>query len=157
MNLAAELLSHPAYLWLMTGAAGLSLELFLAPGVGFLFAGLAAMAVGLLVEARLLDDGAGLLQLGAFLLFTAVWAAVLWVPMKRFLRPPSGGKEYSDLIGAKARVEAPGLVKGRKGQVRWSGTLMNAELDAASSELPEGAQVVIVGVSGNTVRVTSAD
>lgn len=150
-----EFFSNPAYLWLVAGAALVCFEIFAFPGIGFIFAGLAALVVGVVVQFGVISSFIG--QWAAFFILTALWAALLWKPIKNFLKKPSGGVTYQNMIGSVAVVAAPGLEKGKKGQVRWSGTTMNAVLDehGAQEKVAAGADVEIVAIAGNvlTVRV----
>lgn len=136
-------------LWLIAGAAFVALEAFGASGVGFLFGGLAALSVALLIKAGLVGEAATLPQFIWFFGLTTAWAALLWKPVRRL----TGGrtKAYSNLIGEEATVGEGGLRKGVEGQVVWSGTLMRAEMAAEEpvESLEAGAKVVISRVEGN--------
>ena len=59
------------------------------------------------------------------------------------------------MIGDTAVIALSGLQKGARGQVRWSGTVMSAELDATEPALglAEGTMVRIVAVKGNVLYV----
>lgn len=142
-------------LWLLAGAVLVALEAFGAPGVGLLFAGLAAFAVALLIKAGMVDSAGYALQCVWFFGLTAAWAALLWKPMRRW-RAGSGRAEYHNIVGDSAVVAAGGLARGAVGQVEWSGTLMRAQIavQEAAEFIEAGANVRITGVEGNTLFVT---
>lgn len=147
----------PSILWLAAGAAMLALEAFGVPGIGFLFAGLAAIIVGVAINSDVVGETAYVAQGALFFTFTAIFAALLWKKLKSWRVNPAS-KEYQNMVGDTATIALSGLQKGALGQVRWSGTLMQAELDASEPAhgLPEGARVVITGVKGNVLVVKSA-
>jgi membrane protein implicated in regulation of membrane protease activity len=139
------------YLWFIAGAVFLTLEALGITGIGFLFAGLAALVTGILVEYGVASpDGYG--QWAWFFGLTAAWAAILWKPMQRFMKTPKEGG-YSNMVGDDATVIEGGLAPGSKGKVRWSGTIMDAELAPGMAALPAGASVIIREVKGNTLIV----
>lgn len=151
------LFSNPVYTWLAFGALLIAFEAFTAPGLGIFLGGLGAICAGILIKAGVVGTDDIAMQFACFFAFTAFWAVVLWKPLMKFR---SGGKNkttegYSDIIGSSAVVGDAGLKRGEPGQVKWSGTLMSAELDdsAAVKELPAGAQVTIKSVSGNVFKV----
>lgn len=141
-------------LWLLAGAAMLALEAFGLPGIGLLFAGLGAILVGAAVEAGLVGTDNYAAQMAVFLIFTSIFAALLWKKLKSWRMNPRG-ETYQNMIGETAVIALSGLQKGATGQVRWSGTLMQAELDPSESAmgLAEGTIVKIVAVKGNVLHV----
>lgn len=152
------LLANPAYLWFGTGALLVIGEAMIGPGLGIFLGGLGAISAGILIEAGMVAADAMATQFTCFFGFTIIWTVVLWGPLKKF-RTGKGGKSssnYSDVVGGTAIVSGQGLKRGETGQVAWSGTLMNAEIDdsAGVASLPAGAQVEIKSVSGNTFKVT---
>ena len=140
----------PTTLWLIAGAVFIALEIFGIPGIGFLFAGIAALIVGGLVEFGILAADEPLLQFVLFFLISITSAIVLWRKLKSS-RPPS----YSNMIGTEATVAVGGLVGNSEGQVKWSGTLMRAQLVANNglAAVAEGTPVIIQRVEGNLVFV----
>lgn len=145
-------LEHAPYYWLALGALFLLFETLGASGIGFLFAGLGAITAGILAHIGMAETLWG--QLAWFCAATAGWAAILWVPMRKYkLAVPDA--PYNDMIGDEAVVTETGLRRGMAGQVRWSGTLMEARLDPASplDDLPPGTAVVVTGVKGNAMIV----
>lgn len=145
----------PATLWLIAGGALLALEAFGIPGMGFLFAGIAAILTGVLVEANVVSEHAVVGQFAWFFGITCVTAALLWKKLKAWrTRTPKGG-EYQNIVGGIGIVAKGGLKKGAVGQVAWSGTTMQAELANYSDvdHLTEGAQVEISATEGNKLIV----
>ncbi len=141
-----------AYYWLIAGAVLMVLEAFAVPGIGFMFAGLAALLTGLLVKLGFTGDNI-YAQFATFFGLTVIWAALLWKTLKSFRLNPKGG-HYDNMVGTSATVHEKPLVHGVPGQVKWSGALMNAELSSnASGEALQDTQVEIVAVKGNTLIV----
>ena len=152
------ILDNIAVIWLVAGAICVLIEAFSAPGIGFLFAGLAAIAVGGLVSIAALDPDNILVQIAWFFAFTAMWAAVLWKPMKR-LHYKTSDKEYKNIIGNTAIVKGEPLTKKSAGKVDWSGTIMKARVakDSIAESIPVGEEVRIVSVEGSKFLVKTLD
>jgi len=137
------------YWWLAAGAIFCVLEILGVSGIGFLFAGLAALCVGIAVTGHWILPESYLIQAAWFFALTLFWAALLWKKLR-----PKKGITYQDTVGARGTVVKGALVKGKMGSVQWSGTIMNAELTGAVDSLPEGSNVVIQSVRGNVLVVT---
>ena len=143
-----SLFSNIATLWVIVGAALVVMEAFVAPGVGFLFTGLAAIITGGLVSFGLIAPQDMLLQIAIFLMISAICAVVLWKKLRGFRQ----GKEvYRNIIGDTAIVESKALEKDADGQIKWSGTLMKARLaeDAKAKQIVSGREVIIEAINGN--------
>ncbi|MGH6823725.1 MAG: NfeD family protein [Methylocella sp.] len=151
------ILSHPAEFWLGIGAFLIVFEAVTMPGLGLFLGGIGALCTGLLVKAGIANEGALGAQVAWFLGLTTFWAAVLWKPLLKFRMRSShkGGIELNNMVGGTATVGKDGLERGKIGQVTWSGTVMNAELEALApvDSLPAGALAVITSVSGTTLTV----
>lgn len=143
----------PHYLlWLIAGVACFALEAIGMSGIGFLFAGLGALTVGSLVTAM---PELSLLQQGViFLAATALWAALLWKPLRKY-RGAETKNGYQNMIGDTVYIGAQGLAPGAIGEATWSGTIMKAELAPGAEALAAGAAAVIISVTGNTLIVKS--
>lgn len=141
-------------LWLIAGAAMLALEAFGLPGIGFVFAGLGALMVGVAIEVGLVGVDNYVAQFAVFFAFTSIFAVLLWKKLKAWRMNPRG-ETYQNMIGETAVIVLSGLQKGARGQVRWSGTVMQAELDPSEPALglAEGTMVRIVAVKGNVLYV----
>ena len=145
-----QILENITYLWLIAGAILVICEFLLISGVGFLFAGLGALTVGLLLEIGMAPSL--LAQWIIFFAATALWTLLLLKPLARF-RLSQGQHEFSDMLGKKAILLST-LEPGKTGQARWSGTIMNAKLDSHhKTSLSEGTEVMITKVEGNTLIV----
>lgn len=139
--------------WLLAGGIMVALEAFILPGIGLLFAGLAAIVVGAAVQMELVANPYA--QAGLFLALTGAWAALLWKPLKKFHRGSHKGAGYQNIVGTTAAVINEPLVKGKKGQVRWSGTNMQAVLDphALTDNVAVGQEVTVVAIEGIVLTV----
>lgn len=144
-----------ALIWLLVGAFLIILEAATSPGLGLFLAGLGALCAGILVKSHVVPASAGAAQIAWFFGFTTLWTIVLWKPLRHFQARQgrgSGGENFRDMIGETAIVGKGGLKPQELGQVIWSGTIMNAQLEGTEA-LPEGAYVVIKSVSGTTFKV----
>ena len=142
----------PSILWLLTGAAFLAIEAFGAPGIGFLFAGLGAILTGLFIELDVIGSADYVMQAAAFFINSSLLAVLLWKKVKKFRAAPGEPGTYSNIIGDEAVVTLT-LTPGGTGEVRWSGTLMRAELEQGSDALTEGTAVIITAITGNILTV----
>jgi membrane protein implicated in regulation of membrane protease activity len=140
--------------WLIAGAVLLALEAFGIPGIGLVFAGLGAILTGIAIEIGAAGANDYVLQAAIFFASTIIFAALLWNKMKAWRLNPKE-KPYSNMVGDIAIVADAGLKKGTRGQVRWSGTLMFAEIDGhdTATEFAAGTQVRISAVEGNVLKV----
>ncbi len=140
-----------ATLWLLGGGVLMGFEAMLAPGIGFFFAALGAITVGVALLVGLIEGETS--QMTLFFVSTALWALILWKPFRSF--HGNKGTGYSDMVGASAIVGDGGLKKGDKGNVRWSGTTMTARLesDCPVESVPAGEEVIIQKVSGGVLVV----
>jgi membrane protein implicated in regulation of membrane protease activity len=140
----------PTILWLLAGALFIGIEIFGIPGLGFLFAGIAALMVGGAIEFGVLAADGYLQQFLLFFALTSISAALLWKKLKR-----NTEVNYNNMVGSEATVAQPGLSGGKEGQVKWSGTLMRAKIDPACGRdvLASETAVIIKSVEGNLVYV----
>ncbi len=144
-----------AYGWLIAGGLLIALEAFGIPGIGFLFAGLAAIVVGILVQYGALAETDMILQLGVFGGLTGLLAALLWKRLKQWRVNPNATEQFSNIVGDIATVGKGGLQAGKVGQVSWSGTTMMALIDSKheDGQIEEGTMVEITSVKGNHLIV----
>lgn len=145
----------PLYIWLIAGVTFLVIEAIGINGFGAFFAGLGALFVGLVINLGLLAEDAILPQLVVFALSTAIWAVSLWKPLKKW----HNGKKpiYNNMIGETAIVAEGGISKQNGGSVKWSGTIMKAQIadDEEEENIAEGAKVFIKEIKGNTLTVST--
>lgn len=138
--------------WLLAGAVLLAFEAFGIPGIGFLFAGIAAILVGALVELGLVGSEAHITQFGVFFLFTALMAALLWNKLKSWRVNPNA-PQYHNMVGTEAVVTQE-LINDATGEVRWSGALMRARLADKTGAAVVGTTVIVREVDGNILLVS---
>ncbi len=151
MQIAMEF-STSSY-WLMAGAVLIGLEIMVLPGIGALFSGLGALTVGAALIAGVIETQ--IAQFTVFFLATGLWTVILWKPLKAFIKGKGTG--FDDMVGSTAVVYGNPLEKGKKGQVRWSGTIMNCQLDSEETEtLDVGSDVTIAKVSQGLLIVRSS-
>lgn len=145
--------------WLIACLIMLAIEAFGVPGIGFLFAGLAAMLVALLVHLEIIARSDWLLQLGAFGALTALLAVLLWKRLIAWRTQRSASGSYHGMIGDMATIGKGGLEAGKIGQASWSGTSMSAMIDPACGlkQIDEGTLVSITAVKGNQLIVAPKD
>ena len=139
--------------WLIAGAVLLALEAFGLPGIGFLFAGIAAILVGALVEIGLIDGAAIVTQFGVFGLATVLFAVLLWKKLKSWRINPSA-PHYHNMVGTEAVVTQE-LINDAIGEVRWSGALMRARLAEKHGSLTVGSTVIVRAMDGNVLLVAA--
>ena len=132
--------------WLITGAFLIFLEIAVIQGIGFLFAGLGAISVGAVLVTGMAKEPTH--QFILFFVFTAIWAGLLWKPLKNFIKGKNTG--YNDMVGSTAVIYGEDLARGKTGEVKWSGAIMKCKLDTNYSledKIPLDTEVVITNVS----------
>ena len=117
--------------WAIIGIILLVIEAFVMQGMGILFAGFAAICVGVSIY----NDPENLMgaigsQLVYFFGYTAFWATILWMPLKHFFGYASED-EYKNIIGTFGIVFET-FKKGDIGKLSWSGTLVRCKIDPQS-------------------------
>lgn len=142
--------------WLIFGVVCFALEAFGITGVGLFFAGLGALSLAVLMQLGTPEPAAFVAQFAWFFGFTAVWAALLWKPIKDY-RMRRKASDYSNMVGDRGTVAGKPLVKGKEGKVKWSGTTMVAEIcpECTVAEIAVGESVVIKDVKGNKLFVSA--
>lgn len=140
--------------WMAFGAVLILLEVLLMPGIGFFFAGMAAVSLGLLLTFDLFMYVSVTMQVSLFFMFTCFWAAVLWIPIQKF-KSRKAVNSYENITGELAVVWEEDLQIGIPGKVTWSGTILNARLDPNSKleRVEKGQYVRITGTAGSTLIV----
>lgn len=147
-----------SYYWFIACILFFLLEALGATGIGFLFAALGAFCTGILLQAGLIAEDQYLTQGAAFFMLTALWALILWRPLKR-MRLSKSAPNHHDIVGRHAIVSDEGLAKGSTGHARWSGTIMRARLaeDAVMDMAAGGQELKIVAVDGSTLVLAEKD
>lgn len=143
------------YMWLLAGATLLALEAAGVSGIGFMFGGLAALVVGVLIELNIITETNLVLQLALWFSLTVLTAILLFSPLKRWRTNPKSEDSFDNIIGSTAAVAAGGLMIGKPGKVHWSGTVMNAQVvdTCQQGAFLEGDIVKICAVKGNQLIV----
>jgi membrane protein implicated in regulation of membrane protease activity len=140
--------------WLIAGVLFCSIEMFFISGIGFLFAGLGALTVGSLMVLNKIAVSSIDIQFIVFFFSSVAWGISLWFPLKKLLKRQTNSP-YASITGETAIVIQ--AIDGDKiGQVRWSGTIMNARLSDPSkflNRLEPDTQVTIIGTEGNILLV----
>ena len=148
------MLDNPAILWMLFGFILVVLEFSLLPAVGCIFAGMGAISTYVTLEISIIEHDF-VNEIAIFALATAVWAALLWLPLKHLSFMPQT-KSYKNIIGSKAAVCDKDLVPGIMGMVEWAGTRMKARLtDNSFDSVRVGQLVIIVTIKDNILYVTS--
>lgn len=146
---------EPAHWWLIAAGLFFAIEAFGIQGIGFLFAGFAAVITGALVEYEVIGFDDYIAQTAAWMALTAVFTALLWKRLKSWRVNPDADDHFSNMVGDEATVLDDGLHISRRGRVKWSGTTMVAEISEAAGveKIEEGTIVTVVSVKGNCLIV----
>ena len=134
-------ITNPGILWVMVAVVCIVIEVSI-PGIGGLFSGVAALTLGARLILGVIHPETVVGQFAWFFGLTIVWAAILWIPLKKMMKPSE--EAYSDIIGTHAEV-ASKLEKGKLGTVKWSGTIMRSRIVETSEvdSIDEGQEVWI--------------
>lgn len=143
--------------WLVVGFVFIAIEVFGLPSAGFLFGGLAAMLVAMLIEGHIISEDNTILAIGIWFLITACIGAFLWKPMKKWRTTKrSATSTNNGMIGDRAIILNKDLQPNELGSASWSGTIMNARLDSVITHtIAVGSECVIVRVEGNTLILST--
>ena len=136
-----------AEIWLIIGLVGIVVEFTKLPGIGFLFLGLGSLINSVLVYNYSFFEEH---QYTSFGLVSFLSFIVLWWPLKKYMYKKSPGSHFG-LIGSEVEVYATPILSGAVGQVRWSGTIMNAKLVSNSLPAEVGELLIINEVQGNVL------
>lgn len=144
----------PAECWLIFGFITILFEICFISGIGLVFAGFGAITTAGVIS---IDPNMLTYQYPLFAAFSFAWCGVLWQPLKKYLHNKSAVSHTSDLVGVLVEVTGSALVPGGKvGQVKWSGTILNARLDSeVSSEQIAGTILRVKEVDGSIVICTT--
>lgn len=143
---------HPEVFWMALGCIFLLLEVTAIPGIGMFFAALAAFTLGALQLFELVSrESAMLMQVAIFFGLTSLWAAILWKPFKRL---KNSGEHYHNMVGTSCTATEM-LTKGKRGQVKWSGTVMQAKIveDSREDTIEKDSELWVHEVDGATLYV----
>ena len=151
--------SNMSGFWITLGFAMLAAEvlLFGFTTIIFLFAGLGALASGLLMSAGVIPE-TWIAGTACFGIATGIGSAILWKPLKAMqdkTAPPQ--KPTSDIVGLEF-VLAENISHISTGSYRYSGIDWKVEIDAGGevNELVKGDRVSVVSVDVGVLRVVKA-
>lgn len=137
-----------AEIWLTIGLIFLIVEFTKVPGIGFLFLGLGALINSVLVYNYPIFEE---YQYTSFGLVSFLSFIILWRPLKKYMYNKNLRGSHFNMVGSEVEVYANPLLPGKLGQVKWSGTIMNAKLMHDSVEAKIGEVLVISEVQGNVL------
>lgn len=143
--------------WLIVGFIFVAIEVFGIPSAGFLFGGLAAILMAILIEGNIIAGENLPLTLGIWFFITAVIGAFLWSPIKKWRTTKhSATTTNNGMIGDRAVILTKDLNPNELGNASWSGTIMNARLDSSVTHpIAVGTECTIVRVEGNTLILST--
>ncbi|VAW50232.1 hypothetical protein MNBD_GAMMA05-2073 [hydrothermal vent metagenome] len=148
--------SNMSGFWITLGFAMLAAEvlLFGFTTIIFLFAGLGALAAGLLMSTGVIPE-TWIAGTACFGIATGISSVALWKPLKAMQdksAPPR--KPTSDIVGLEF-VLAENVSLASTGSYRYSGIDWKVELDASCvvNELAKGERVAVVSVDVGVLRV----
>lgn len=119
-------------IWSLIGIGLLCVEIFFIQGMGVLFMGFAAITVGITMYIHPDLEYANLaVKIVYFLLFTTMWGALLWYPLKSFCGY-SCENDYKNIVGTLGIVSDV-VTKETLGNMRWSGTTVKCKVDPESN------------------------
>jgi membrane protein implicated in regulation of membrane protease activity len=146
--LMSKLPFYPIEAWLLLGAFFIAVELLYLPNIGLLFLGLGALSCGILISTLPYIIHYQWIIFGLASLF---WFVALWIPLKRYVYKQNIKIAYSDMINNEVYVcNRPLIAGGGIGEVKWSGTIMNARLeDNEPTEAAIGEKLYIKEACGN--------
>ena len=138
----------PSEIWLIVGLIFLIVEFTKLPGIGFLFLGLGALINSVLVYNYSVFEE---YQYTSFGLVSFLSFIVLWRPLKKYMYNKNSRGSHFNIVGSEVEVYANPLLPDKLGQVKWSGTIMNAKLINGSFQAEIGEVLVICEVQGNVL------
>ena len=141
-------------LWLtILGVTSIILEMGFISGIGFLFIGLGALSVAGLIEFNLIKEYNLLNILLSLISLSSLYFLIFWKFFKNAQMQDT--KNYGEIIGKEAIVIYSDIKGHTIGKVKWSGTIMNAQLIDTNYYIKEGETVKIVKVKGNILFIKS--
>ncbi|MGK0441295.1 MAG: hypothetical protein ACJA0N_001093 [Pseudohongiellaceae bacterium] len=152
MTLLQYLLDNHDKVFYLIGGISLTVELGILGLSGpLLFLGIAAFFTGVLSSMGIISGWESeIFTLGVS---TAILAAVLWQPLKKFQNAGGGPDTSSDMIGL--QVPAASDISQTGGKIRYSGVDWTARLsqDANCEAITHKQMCTIVGVDGTVMLV----
>ncbi len=115
--------------------------------------GLGALSVAGLIEFNLIKEDNLLNILLALISLSSLYFLIFWKFFKNAQMQDT--KNYGEIIGKEAIVIYSDIKGHTIGKVKWSGTIMNAQLIDTNYYIKEGETVKIVKVKGNILFIKS--
>lgn len=148
--------THQSGFWIATGFILLAAEalVFGFSTIIFLFAGIGALATGLLMAAGILPE-TWIAGISSFGIATGIISVLLWKPMRRLQNDNVSSQSHSsDLIGYEFVLQDD-ISPMSTGSHRYSGVDWKIELDSSASveRISAGQRVVVVSVDAGIFRV----
>lgn len=140
-------ISSPEF-WILLGCLFILIEFTKLPGIGFLFLGLGSLTNAILTYNYpfALEH-----QYTIFGLISFLWMIILWWPLKKYIYQKHEIMGQFEIIGSEVEV-FNNISPGELGQVKWSGTIMNAKLDENEQEAAlTGQKIYVHKVLGNVL------
>ncbi|MEM7617665.1 MAG: NfeD family protein [Pseudomonadota bacterium] len=150
------LIDNILLVWLIIGILFISLEALGISGIGFLFAGLAAITVGGLINFEIIAANNYYSQILTFFIAIVGWLMLLWRPMKNFYANRKV-KKFHNIVGDEAIVLQDLNKENSAGVVKWSGVKMSAQIDEKSAVdiIKTNEYVIVKDLQGITLIVDS--
>lgn len=148
--------NHLSGFWIAVGFALLAAEvlLFGFTTIVFLFAGLGALATGLLMMAGILPES-WIAGISCFGIATGLSSALLWKPLKNMQNSAAQpNKTHSDFVGLEFVLQQD-ITSVNPGQYRYSGIDWVVELDSSSQfqQLKKGDKVRVTALDVGVFKV----
>jgi membrane protein implicated in regulation of membrane protease activity len=141
-------------LWLtILGVVSIILEMGFISGIGFLFIGIGALSVAGLIEFNIIKGDSLLSILLSLVILSSLYFLIFWKFFKKAHTQTL--KNYNDIVGKEAVVIYSDIKSHIIGNVKWSGTIMNAQLADTNDYAKEGETVKIIKVKGNILFIKS--
>ena len=144
----------PSELWLLLGVVLIILELSQLPGIGLFFFSFGAISTSIIIYYWPQENI--IIQFGYFGIAVFVQFVLLWYPLKIYVykNKDSCQRNSFDLIGATVIVINKDIKAKNYGQVLWSGTIMNVQLQDNEGMAKVGEDIYVLDIKGNTLICT---
>lgn len=153
------IVNHQPEFWIVAGFILLTIEVVTGFTVGvFLFAGLGALATGLLMNIGVLPETwiAGVACTG---ISSGIIALLLWKPLRKLQGDHAPGKDNSsDLVGYEFVIDSD-ITTTKPGNTTYSGINWKVEIDksAGINSIQAGQRVTVCSVEVGKFRVKPSD
>jgi membrane protein implicated in regulation of membrane protease activity len=148
---AMLLADYAVWIWISAALTLILLEVIMGFPLVFFITGLAAFSAAFAIWLWPILVGSVIDQVIVFLGAIPLWALILWKPLKLALKKHKEQNNFLNIVGQSAIVNEAELIKGKSGNIRWSGTIVRAQLsqDVQQAKVSAGEEVTIVEVKEN--------